>query len=536
MSSGNDKEIRIGIAAETSGADEARKALEGVRRAAEEAAAASSEVKPLSEGGGARVDAKAVEEVTEAILEQVEANGVLIDSLDELTDAEAGVVRSTGKVSEEFKKLSEEGKKPDGFGKLFSPERMEGIKGSFQDLGRAVGDFAKEFAKTEEGKKLLEGLPEEVQVFGETALKVTDGVAKGFSQGGPIGGAVAGLTALIQHVGKEYLDAQERIAASDREWEDAQAKHTQMLQDKARAAAEAGIAERTEDENERLKDQNDILKENADLMRSRRDLADSEFELKQAKERAGGKPEEVLEAERVQHDLKRKEAETTEGERQRLEERKSIQVRGFRAREEAARIEKTTGFGNQSKEYKDQMAIAEEADEEYAERKRTDAGLDKQGRNELEAARNRGQARLIGLDDRRKNRELDERRRQQAAEKRRSEESGRLRERGEKDEEREEERVRGIGRDADGISSKAAGIAEKRLGKGKGVEALDKIGAALRDDPTAKELESLTKLLTQLAGALGNNGGRDSRAIGDLQKEVRDLQGQLKKGGSVRHS
>ena len=535
MASGNDREIRIGVTAETSGAEEARKALEGVRRAAEEAAAASGEVRPLEGGaGGARVDARAIEEVTAATLEQVEANGILIDSLDELTDAEAGVVRSTGKVSEEFKKLSEEAKKPEGFAKLYSKERMEGIKSSFQDLGRAVGEFAKEFAKTDEGKRLLEGLPEELQVFGETALKVSDDVAKGFSQGGPIGGAVSGLAALIQHVGKEYLDAQERIKASNEELERAQAAHAEKAEARRKEAIRTDIEKQYQRELEILESQSEEMDRQRQVRSALRELQDEDFALNEEKERAAGASETDLKRKRIDYEATRdKEAldEEVKAGQKRMEEMKAAHEAALKKRDDI----RTRGLGTGDAEYEEAQRQVNESNEQFIDSIRDVGALGKANGLKKAAIDRSAERQHLQLDREESGRKKREEDREAADKKQEDEKAARDGEQKARVRKSEEGRVRDIGHDADGISSKAAGIAEKRLGKGKGSEALDTIGAALSDDPTAKELESLTKLLTQLAGALDKKGGGDSRAIRDLQKEVRDLQGKLTKGGDAVH-
>jgi hypothetical protein len=441
-------EISIGIRASggEQAAAEAKKAetaLEGLKQAAEGAAAAAMSVdpsiNPMTDGSQLRAgkQAEEVQKSTRAIEQQVEA-------LEELTEAEAGVIRSTAQ-------LNEEARKPDGFKSLFDQQRLIEIGRELGKLGAAVGDFAREFAKTEKGQEILSGLSEQTKLYGSTAAGVAAGVAQGFATGGPIGAALAGLTALVEKFAGEYLDAQARIEASNAEFEQAAARAAEQLEKKQKAAANKSLEDQIAAETDRLEDQNEVLAENERLLRSRKELADSEFELRQAQDENAGKSRDQLEIERIQRQLRDREGELT-AERSRLQEEANLKERAANNADVDARNFARVN-GSDSPEAAAARERARKAREEFEDAERSNRGRFEEIENQRQTARNQAVTGITRIAtgsrteaERDSERRAEERRRQQEREER------------EADRERDQaERQRtAAGRTGEGIADRAA--------------------------------------------------------------------------------
>lgn len=289
---GNDKDLKIGITADTSGAEQAKAALEGVKAAAEGANAAttaatggSSPAESRGFGGqldvGPSADPEPIRERTEAIEEQAEA-------LEELTDAEAGVIDATDQ-------LDKQADKPDGFKMLFDQQRLQAIGKEVEKLGGTVGDLAREFMDTEAGKRFFGGLSEEAQEFGSIALQTGAAVVQGWSEGGPIGAALAGLNVLVKEVGDSFLAvarAEEQAVADLAAETDRLAKRTK---ERNEIAADRAVEEAFRREGEFLGDQTEQLERQNRLLAARRDLNRAEQDLQDEQDLASGaaSPEEI---------------------------------------------------------------------------------------------------------------------------------------------------------------------------------------------------------------------------------------------------
>ena len=190
-----DKDISIEIKtkADTSGAEAAKKALDEVARAGEQAT--SSSVNPMADGSQLRAGNRAeeVRETTEAVEEQTDAIKKQADALEDLADA----AEKTGDEAEDS------GAKLD---KLVSLERarvaadiarvfgqVAGVVGNVRrELGGADADLDKTLKNVETGLNSVEG-----------ALA---GAAQGFAVGGPLGAAVGGFIGLATGPLKSAFD------------------------------------------------------------------------------------------------------------------------------------------------------------------------------------------------------------------------------------------------------------------------------------------------------------------------------------------
>jgi hypothetical protein len=558
MASGNDKDLKIGITADTSGAEKATSALGDTADATKQVTAATRELteaekdfqtrkeafdarmaakraagtntaapeaegpNPMTDGsqlrsGGA---SKHIEETTTALKEQVEV-------LEEVAEAEDSVARSTGNLTSAQGKLNEEAKKPDGFKSLFDQQRMIQVGRLMGDLARAVGDFAREFSKTEQGQEMMSKLSKETEVYGKTLGSVVAGAAEGFAVGGPIGGLIGGLTGAVKNFAEEYIDAQARIEASNKGLAVAEAEHAALREKKMKAGATREVENQLRRETDELEDQNEALRENEALMRSRQDLAKAEFELKQAQDEASGKSKEEMDTERIQFELQQKNEMLSKQAWDRKVESNVADSGAVQAEEAARKIGEVNG--TLSPEFQAAQEKAKKAREAAEDDKRRLPKDLEQIENERRSA---GLGAAAGL-TRISTRSADRLEREAQREK---EKKDREKEQQEREEERERDadarKREGVGRGLEGIADRGASIVGK--GNPKAAQSFEKIGDALANDPTAKEIGGLSKLLEGLEQYLGPDSER-AREVRKLQDQMRRLEGQLKKGGDVSH-
>jgi hypothetical protein len=103
-------------------------------------------------------------------------------------------------------------------------------------------------------------------------------------------------------------------------------------------------------------------------------------------------------------------------------------------------------------------------------------------------------------------------------------------ERAAKEAEQERNRIAGIGKESEALADRAAGMAGKK--NPRGAAALEKIGDALANDPTAAEMGQFSKLLDGLEKYLGPDSER-AREVRKIKDQLRRIEAKLTKTGDA---
>jgi hypothetical protein len=491
----------------------AEQAADRVAEAQEKATKPATPAADASRGFGGMLETSPPgrDEGTDAIERQTQAIERQTQALEDLTDAEAGVARSTGR-------LNDEAKKPDGFAMLFSQQRLIEIGRQLGQLATVAGEFGREWAKTEEGQRALAGLSDETKAFGSVALGVASSVAQGFATGGPIGAALGGITALVEKVGGAWVESNERIKASNAEVAQAEEEHYQRMEQRRRAAANDAIERRLRREEEALKDQSAELRTQNELWEARKAAEDATLNRRNAEGALRG--EDPFVARRREIDLEEKQA---MGDLLRERNRVDGEVaEAQRRRDEAAKAANdfAKANGTTGPEYaglRDKFDVAE------AERLRLEQ--ERPGRLEAIARRERSvrdqaAADRDQLEEDRLDRDLQQRRAQQRdvisageAQQRRQQQ--------------EEARIEALGREGSSAASQAAGAVART--NQRAARRLDELGARFAANPTdtgAAELEAAANRLADTLERQGDASG--GRSLRELARRLDRVEAKLK--------
>jgi len=256
---------------------------------------------------GVEKAASELKRMTEQLREMDAAAQEVVYSLDEPTDdaskqrAEAlkeeadAVDGLAGKLLELGEKSLKSGSKlaESALMKSLTKERIKGIQDQLGELGKTLEGLVTEKLK-EDGAELFQGMSEEAQVFGSTALSLVDGVATGFSQGGPIGAAIGGLNSLIKTVVNEFTESQKRIKASEEALQTAIAESAERNRKRKQEATNKAIKNAYDAETEALREQSEELDKIRGQWDANKKLKESENRLATAQAQDAGVPEEVI--------------------------------------------------------------------------------------------------------------------------------------------------------------------------------------------------------------------------------------------------
>ena len=501
-----DIEIHVKTTADTSAAEAAKQALNEVAEAGARASADSA-VNPMADGSQLRAgkpddEAAAVAKKTAAIEDQAEALG-------ELSDAEAGVVRST-------RELDQSAANAQGFKSLFDQQRLQGVGQEIERLGSTIGDLASRFAATDRGKEAFAGLSEEVETAGGLALKTGAAVAQAWATGGPVAAALAAVNELVKEVGNSFLAVAEAEQRGQQEFARTQEETIRRARERQEVAADRAIAEAFEEENRKLGDQNERLAENARLLNARRDQRAANFELQQEQQRAAGVPEEQLRAEKIRFEaqLEREKIRQSELEaryRASIAERETNVARGNRDD-----IARTKGTNSAEFEAADKNVRDAEGAQSDAERQAGVAAREAEFRRQALEARTA--ARLQA--EARQSKAEAERETKRKADEARAAADKAARERQQ------------AGDRLGSIADQAANAA------GRGNEAaaanFERLGNVVEANPTEKGAIALQQAIERFAASLEGNNAAAARRFRKMEQDIEGLRAKLKIGADGR--
>lgn len=510
-----DKEVGIEIktTVDTSGAEQAKEALEAVAAAGEKVGASAN---PFTDGSQLRAgkqdeEAAAVAKKTAAIDAQAEA-------LEELTDAEAGVIRST-------RQLDQTAANAQGFKSLFDQQRLQIAGREIERLGATIGDLVARFAETDRGKDVISGLSakisEEATATGGLILKIGTSVAQAWAAGGPVAGTIAGVNEIVKELGNSFIAVAEAEQRGAQEFSRTQEETIRRARDRQEVASDRAIAEAFEEENRKLGDQNERLAENARLLNARRDKRAANFELEQERQRAAGVPEEQLRAEKIVFDarLEREKIRQSELEaryRAALAERETNVARG--TRDDIARTKGTNSpeFAAAAKTVRDAEGAQSDAERQAGVAAR-EAEFQRRALESRTAARLQAEARQAMEDARRET--------ERQADKARAEAEKAARERQQAFDK------------AESIADQAASAAGSGGPKRRDVVAaanFEQLGDALQDRQTIAGVDALQKSIERFAASRLSADADVARRFRKMAEELDGLRAKLRTSGDGR--
>lgn len=280
----DDVKIKIGTEADTTGAETAEEAMKRLSQAVI--------TNPMTDGSQLR----ATKQATEATKEHLEAIDDLVAAVRQLTEEEEAALKAQQDADVERAKnlkATREGtdEASDGFDRLFNQQRLQGIGQQLEGLARVSGEFVRKFSETEQGKEAIGQLSEELTVLGSTAASVASGAAAGFATGGPWGAAIGGLTGLVKTLGDEWINTNERIMASNREFDQALAESTARIEARKKAAIDRAVEERFAAERLELQKQREELEHIKALRDAQQGLSNAQDKLGDQRAAQAGVPQ-----------------------------------------------------------------------------------------------------------------------------------------------------------------------------------------------------------------------------------------------------
>ncbi len=247
-------------------------------------------------------EAAAADDLADKEREVVQATEEQTKALEKQREADVQRAQQLKRTREEVSEAQK------GYDKLFDQQRMQANAQLFRELAQAVGEFGRKFAETEQGKKAMEGLSDETQVFGSTFATVGAGVAQGAAVGGPIGAAIGGLTALVKKFGDEWINTANRVEQSNQEMEAGLEATRLRMKEREDQATSDRIRKAYEAERKELERQRDVLEDLSKLRDAKGDLAVAKDKLADTRAANAGVPQAAIDIGNVGEQLTRQRA------------------------------------------------------------------------------------------------------------------------------------------------------------------------------------------------------------------------------------